>query len=120
MSFFDQENFAFIHSFRLNKASKKVVFESSMRYLASLSPEGSVEVWKIKGEEERHQWDLQFKSVTDLVNNPSKENQFIISMSSTDVQSSPTDSILLFQYSRPQNLIMYWKSQLPFLRVHFC
>ena len=74
MSFFDQDNFAFIHSFRLNKVSKKVVFESSMRFVASLATDGSVEVWKIKGEEEVHQWDLQFKSVTDLLNNPCKEN----------------------------------------------
>jgi hypothetical protein len=41
-------------------------------------------------------------------------------MSSTDEVDAATDSILLFQYSRPQNLIMYWKSQLPFLRVIFC
>jgi hypothetical protein len=74
LSFFDQENFAFIHSFRLNKVSKKVVFETSMRFVASLATDGGVEVWKIKGEEEVHQWDLQFKSVTDLLNNPCKEN----------------------------------------------
>lgn len=58
ISFYDQENFEFVHSFRLNKASKKVVFETSMRYMASLNLEGGVEVWKVKGEEERHQWDL--------------------------------------------------------------
>ena len=55
-----------------------------MRFVASLATDGSVEVWKIKGEEEMHQWDLQFKSVTDLLNNPCKENQFIITMSSKD------------------------------------
>jgi WD40 repeat protein len=58
----------------LNKTSKKVVFESSYRYLASLSIDGSVEVWKIKGNEEKHWWDLNFKSVGDIQNNSTKEN----------------------------------------------
>jgi hypothetical protein len=91
-----------------------------MRYLASFTSEGGVEVWKVKGAEEKHWWDLSFKSVSDLINNPSKENQFILTMNSEDKASEPSDSILLFQYSRPQNLMMYWKSQLPFLRVVFC
>jgi hypothetical protein len=72
-----------------------------MRFLASLTHDGGVEVWKVKGEQEQHQWDLNFKSITNLINNPCKENQFIITMSSTDEADAPTDSILLFQYSRP-------------------
>jgi hypothetical protein len=44
----------------LNNDSKKVIFENSHRYLASLSESGSVEVWSIKGEFECHQWDLNF------------------------------------------------------------
>ena len=91
-----------------------------MRYLASLTVEGSVEVWKIKGTQEKYWWDLSFKSVKDIINNPGKENQFIISMNSEDKQDAENDSILLFQYSRPQNLIMFWKSQLPFLKLQFC
>jgi len=43
-----------------------------------------VEVWKVKGTQEKYWWDLNFKSVTDIINNPSKENQFIISMNSED------------------------------------
>jgi hypothetical protein len=54
ISFYDQENFEFVHSFRLNKVSKKIVFETSMRYMASLTIERSIEVWKVKGEEELH------------------------------------------------------------------
>lgn len=41
-------------------------------------------------------------------------------MNSGDASDKQPDSVLLFQYSRPQNLVMYWKSQLPFLRVLFC
>jgi hypothetical protein len=41
-------------------------------------------------------------------------------MNSKDVRDQGLDSILLFQYSRPQNLIMYWKSQLVFLDTIFC
>ena len=120
LSFWNQETFEFLYSFKLNSTSKKVIFESSMRYLASLSIEGSVEVWKIKGPQEKYWWDLSFKSVRDIINNPGKENQFIISMNSEDKMDGENDSILLFQYSRPQNLIMYWKSQLPFLKLQFC
>jgi hypothetical protein len=45
-----------------------------MRYLASLSENGGVEVWKIKGMHEKHEWNLSFNSVKDIINNPSKEN----------------------------------------------
>jgi hypothetical protein len=120
LSFWNQETLEFLYSLKLNSTSKKVVFESSMRYLASLTVEGSVEVWKIKGAQEKYWWDLSFKSVKDIINNPGKENQFIISMNSDDKQDAESDSILLFQYSRPQNLIMFWKSQLPFLKLLFC
>ena len=120
LSFWNQETIEFLYSFKLNSTSKKVVFESSMRYLASLTAEGSAEVWKIKGAQEKYWWDLSFRSVKDIINNPDKENQFIISMNSEDTKDADSDSILLFQYSRPQNLIMYWKSQLPFLKLHFC
>lgn len=96
------------------------MFETSFRYLASLSEAGSVEVWKVKGKAESFQWNLKFKSAATILNNPTRENQFIISMNSKDDQEQGLDSILLFQYSRPQNLIMYWKSQLPFLTTIFC
>jgi hypothetical protein len=55
-----------------------------MRYLASLTSDGSVEVWKIKGAHEKYWWDLNFKSVQEIINNPAKENQFIITMNSED------------------------------------
>ena len=90
-----------------------------MRFLASLTEEGGVEVWKIKGKQENHAWDLAFNSVRDIFNNPDKENQFIISMNSND-EAGLSNTVLLFQYSRPQNLIMYWKSQLPFVKFLYC
>ena len=72
-----------------------------MRYLASLNVNGGVEVWKIKGQHETFEWDLTFTSVSDLANNPLKENQFMITLNSKEAQSALPDSILLFQYSRP-------------------
>jgi WD40 repeat protein len=118
ISYWDSETFEFVHSFRLNSPSTKIIFESSKRYIASLSVSGSVEVWSVKNE--KHEWDLSFNSVSNILNNPSKENQFVITMNSADAKDAKPDSIILFQYSRPQNVIMYWKSQLPFLNVVYC
>ncbi|CDW77145.1 u3 snornp-associated protein nan1 [Stylonychia lemnae] len=121
LTYWDQDNYyRFVYSFRLNEDSKKVVFESSHRFLASLSVNGGVEVWKTKGEREKHWWDLNFASVSDISNNNQKENQFMISMNSEDDSQQMSNSILLFQYSRPQNLVMYWKSQLPFIKFLAC
>jgi len=88
--------------------------------MASLSETGGVEVWKIKGAHEKHEWNLGFSSVKDLINNPAKENQFLITMNSADQSDQPANSVLLFQYSRPQNLVMYWKTQVPFTKAVFC
>ena len=54
ISLWNQETLELIHSFKLNKPSQKLVFESSMRYLASLNVEGGVEVWKVKGDYETY------------------------------------------------------------------
>lgn len=54
LTFWDQETFALQYTFKLNNPSKKVVFESSMRYLASLTQDGAVEVWKVKGKSEAY------------------------------------------------------------------
>lgn len=85
-----------LYTFRLNAPSQKVVFETSFRYLASLNEVGSVEVWKVKGKAESYQWSLNFKSVLNLLNNPTRENQFIVSMNSKDERDQGLDSILLF------------------------
>ena len=58
-----------MYSFKLNNDSKKIVYESSYRFLASLTVNGSVEVWKTKGSQEKHWWDLDFKSVSNIENN---------------------------------------------------
>jgi hypothetical protein len=60
------------------------VFETSSRYLVGLTKQGSVEVWSLKGKADHHLWDLNFKSVKDIINNSSKENQFFILMNSED------------------------------------
>lgn len=60
-------------------------------------------------------WGLNFKSVAQI--EPSKtENQFYISMSSTD--DGPADSIILFQFSRTQNVVYHWKFRQPILQMH--
>lgn len=59
---------------KLNSPCSKIVFETSFRYLAALTIDGGLEVWKIKGENEKHMWNLDFKSINDVVNNTSKEN----------------------------------------------
>ena len=74
ISFWDQDSLVFLSSFRLNSPSKKLVFESSMRYLASLTVDGGVEVWKIKGDKEKYWWELNFKTIGDIHNNSAKEN----------------------------------------------
>ena len=96
----------------------KLAFEASFRYLAALTSKGSVSVWKLKGLEPTHQWNLSFKSVSDVVANTAIENQFFIVMNSEDI-SGPQNSVLLFQYSRPQNLVMYWRFKTPLNAVVF-
>ena len=65
--------------------SKKIIFESSYRYLASLSADGQVEVWRMKGENPKFKWGLEFKSATQIETNSSTENQFFVLMSSKDM-----------------------------------
>ena len=58
VSFWSTVNWQLAYTFKLNNQPKKVVFESSYRYLASLSVDGHVEVWRIKGEEAKYKWGL--------------------------------------------------------------
>lgn len=109
----------------LNQPCKKVVFEKSHRYFAALGLNGGVEVWSIKGSSaeshEAHQWDLNFKSVKDIQVNSATENQFFILMNSEDKTDSTAklDTVLMFQFSRPQNMIMYWKFIVPLKHFSF-
>lgn len=96
----------------------KIAFEASYRYIVALTQKGSVSVWKMKGQEPSHQWDLNFKSVSDIVVNTSIENQFFILMNSEDDKvDGPKNSVLLFQFSRPQNLIMFWRFKTPLTAI---
>lgn len=85
-----------------------MVFEKSHRFFAALTTSGGVEVWSAKGSSEDsyecHQWDLNFKSVADIEANSLRENQFFVLMNSADKPGEPLDSLLMFQFSRPQNL----------------
>jgi hypothetical protein len=65
ISFWDQDSWEFVYSIKLraNDASK-IVFEHSNRFMAALTDKGGVEVWKLKGQDARHWWDLNFTSVT--------------------------------------------------------
>jgi hypothetical protein len=87
ITFWNEDTLELVYTFRLNAPSKMVVFETSYRYLASLTENGSVEIWKVKGKSESYQWSLSFKSVVAILNNPTRENQFIISMNSKDDSS---------------------------------
>jgi len=58
--------------------------------------------------------------VTKIEANATIENQFFVKMSSTDVNlTSKQDSLLLFQFSRPQNLIKFWKFKIELSQVRF-
>ena len=59
---------------KLNNDCKKIAFEASQRYMVALTNEGSIEVWRLKGKSESHQWDLNFKSIKNILNNDGKEN----------------------------------------------
>ena len=75
MSFWTQETWQLAYSFRLNAPdSKCIIFESSFRYLASLSARGSVEVWRLKGLDAKLDWSLEFKSVSRIEANAALEN----------------------------------------------
>ena len=41
-------------------------------------------------------------------------------MNAADQIEQLPNAVLLFQYSRPQNLVMYWKTQLSFHQIVFC
>ena len=88
--------------------------------MASLSKSGQVEVWRLKGMDAKYEWSLNFNSVTKIEANTTIENQFFVRMSSEDVStSSKQDSILLFQFSRPQNLIKFWKFKTEVTHMRF-
>mmetsp|Transcript_10247 Transcript_10247/g.12790 ORF Transcript_10247/g.12790 Transcript_10247/m.12790 type:complete len:165 (+) Transcript_10247:226-720(+) len=75
VSFWSHESWQLAYQFRLNRAdTKRVVFESSSRYLAALAENGSVEVWRLKGMDARYDWGLQFKSASHIEANTAIEN----------------------------------------------
>ena len=84
VSYWSTETWQLATVFKLNNESKKIIFESSYRYLSSLSVDGQVEVWRMKGENPKFKWGLEFKSATQIETNSSTENQFFVLMSSKD------------------------------------
>lgn len=42
--------------------------------MVSLNENEGCCVYKMKGDQEKYEWDLNFKSIKDIVSNPSKEN----------------------------------------------
>lgn len=77
--------------------------------MAALTTDGGVEVWSLMGDQESHLWSLNFSSIVDIESSHSYENQFFILMNSEDHANSPLDSLLLFQFSKPQKVINFWK-----------
>ena len=58
----------------MNADVTKIAFEASYRYFVALTDNGSISVWKLKGDEAKHFWDLNFNTVTDVVANTAIEN----------------------------------------------
>ena len=86
LSFWSIRGWQLESSLQMHASVKKVVFEASFRYMAALKTNGSVSVWRMKGNEPAHQWDLNFTSVCDIVVNSAIENQFFVMMHSSDAQ----------------------------------
>lgn len=75
ISFWSQKTWDFLYAIKLRASgARKIVFENSFRFMAALTTSGGVEVWKIKGKDARHSWDLNFTSVTQIESNQFKEN----------------------------------------------
>lgn len=120
VSFWSLKNLQLEHALSMHEEVTKIAFEASYRYIAALTSKGSVTVWKMKGLEPTYQWDLKFESVTDIVVNSATENQFFVLMNANDAQGkSQQNSVLLFQFSRPQNLIMFWRFKTPITAIVF-
>ena len=74
----------------------------------------------MKGFDAKYDWSLQFKSVSKIEANATIENQFFVLMSSSDESvESKQDSLLLFQFSRPQNLVKFWKFKTQAKHIRF-
>jgi len=64
VTFWNVSSWQLVYSFELLKEASKIVFESSFRYIAALTTSGGVEVWKLRGHDAKHWWNLDFDSVT--------------------------------------------------------
>ena len=109
ITFWREGTFEFVHQITLKNSIAKFVFEKSNRFMAALTTDGGVEVWSLMGDQESHLWSLNFSSIVDIESSHSYENQFFILMNSEDRANSPLDSLLLFQFSKPQKVINFWK-----------
>lgn len=68
----------------------------------------------------RYDWGLEFKSVSKIEANATIENQFFLLMSSVnESRTSKQDSVLLFQFSRPQNLVKFWRFKIELTNICF-
>jgi len=75
ISFWSQDSWDFLYAIKLRASgARKIVFENSNRFMAALTDTGGVEVWKVKGKDARHSWDLDFTTVTQIESNQFKEN----------------------------------------------
>lgn len=56
---------------------------------------------------------MNFKSVADIQSSAEHDNQFFVLMNSEDQPNAPLDTLLLFQFARPQSLVSFWKFLIP-------
>lgn len=116
LAFWNQNTWSLSYTLMTQRQLTKVVFEASSRYFAGITDEGSVSVWGMKQGNPYEEWTLNFRSVS-MLQASKTENQFLIGMNSQDEHGKDVDSILLFQFSRAQNLIFHWTFKVPLTAI---
>ena len=63
LNFWSEETLTFVKRVALKKKVRQIIVDKSYRYFASLTEQGSVDVWKLTGHEAKLFWSLEFESV---------------------------------------------------------
>ena len=101
LTFWNEETLQFVKRVPLKNKIRHVIVDKSNRYFATLTEQGSVDVWKLTGHDAKLFWSLAFQGVRQIEVNTCTENQFFVMMNSENKADHDADSILLFQFSRP-------------------
>lgn len=74
LSFWSEETLTFVKRINLKKKVRQLVIDKSCRFFATLTENGSVDVWKLTGHEAKPFWSLEFESVKQIEANNFTEN----------------------------------------------